>query len=388
MLMKRNILIMNLAAALIWMSMYTYVPILPAYSASIGASVVMIGIIGGSYGVLQLLLRIPLGLISDRLKKDRLLLIIGFAILTVSCLMFVLQNDNVWMLLLSRGMAGASAAWWVVISASYAKYNKEDRQVKAQGTLQASANIGKFSASLLCAVIAQFLGYRAVFIASLGVAAVGLVIMFGLKDKKEEPTEPVSIKEQLLLIKNKDIIIFSVLGILSQLICFATATTFTPVAAEAIGANSFDLGILVLIFFLFTAAASLLVGTKVYRKLGGVHFMAISFVAGAISCIPAFYHSSMFMIYVSQALAGVCYGITQSVMAGFVIRSVSASQRGAATGIFQSLFSIGILVGPVLMGFMIDATSFDAAYWVMAAVMVLSAALCYVLIPRKYKQLT
>ena len=140
--MKRNIVIINLVAAFLWMSMYSYVPTLPAYATSLGATAAVVGAIGGAYGVMQIALRVPLGIISDKIGKDKFLLLIGFVILAVSGLMFIVAKDTFWVMM-ARGVGGAAAAWWVVICASYSKYNEEDKQVKAQGLLECIVQYGQ-----------------------------------------------------------------------------------------------------------------------------------------------------------------------------------------------------------------------------------------------------
>jgi len=55
-----------------WMSLYFYPPQLSVYSGLLGASSSMTGIILGSYGFSQMLLRVPLGLLSDKLRKRKL----------------------------------------------------------------------------------------------------------------------------------------------------------------------------------------------------------------------------------------------------------------------------------------------------------------------------
>ncbi|MEG0915187.1 MAG: MFS transporter, partial [Christensenellaceae bacterium] len=102
--MKRNILVLNLAAAFIWMSMYSYVPTLPSYAMTLGANAVMIGVIGGAYGIMQIFLRIPLGILSDKTGKDKLILTIGFVILTISAFMFVFLKSPIW-IVVARGVA-------------------------------------------------------------------------------------------------------------------------------------------------------------------------------------------------------------------------------------------------------------------------------------------
>ena len=75
--MRKNIMIMNLLVAFFWMTMYSYVPNLPVYSQSLGADAVALGVVGGVYGVAQIILRIPIGVTSDRTGKNKLMLIIG-----------------------------------------------------------------------------------------------------------------------------------------------------------------------------------------------------------------------------------------------------------------------------------------------------------------------
>ncbi|MEG0835273.1 MAG: MFS transporter [Christensenellaceae bacterium] len=385
--MKRNILVLNLAAAFIWMSMYSYVPTLPSYAMTLGANAVMIGVIGGAYGIMQIFLRIPLGILSDKTGKDKLILTIGFVILTISAFMFVFLKSPIW-IVIARGVAGAAAAWWVIISASYAKYNSEENQIKAQGVLSASANIGKFVAAALGGVVAQLFGLSAPFIVAVVAAIIGLFAVLQFKTPKDaKKFEPPTAKQLVSLLKNKHLILFSCLAIFSQLLCFALPSMFTAVAAQNIGANSFEMGMLMMVYFLVTGISSLFVGTKLYRKIGGIKTLTIAFIIGAFSCIPMFYTMNMGMIYLMQALSGVCYGISCSALSGFVIKCVHPSQRSTATGIFQSLFAIGIFAGPVLAGALIDYVSFDAAYYAMLAASLLAAILSYTLIPKKYDKM-
>jgi len=60
-------------------SLYAYVPILSPYAESLGASYKMVGMIIGSYGFTQMLLRIPLGIISDKMGNRKLFIISGIA---------------------------------------------------------------------------------------------------------------------------------------------------------------------------------------------------------------------------------------------------------------------------------------------------------------------
>ncbi|MEH7388428.1 MFS transporter, partial [Bacillus sp. JJ1521] len=76
---------------LFWVSMYTCVPILAAYLEHLGASYKMAGLVVGMYGLTQMLLRIPVGVISDRLHIRKIFIIFGilFSILSGIGILFI-----------------------------------------------------------------------------------------------------------------------------------------------------------------------------------------------------------------------------------------------------------------------------------------------------------
>ena len=87
--MRKNIVIMNLLVAFFWMTMYSYVPNLPEYARSLGANAVVLGVIGGVYGIAQIILRIPIGATSDKTGKNKLMLQVGMGVLAVSCVILI-----------------------------------------------------------------------------------------------------------------------------------------------------------------------------------------------------------------------------------------------------------------------------------------------------------
>lgn len=384
---RRNVRLMDIAAGLMWFSMFAYVPILPAYAQTLGADAAVIGLIGGVYGVLQIALRFSLGLWSDRLGRDRLLLLSGFALMVVSALLFLGGGTLFWVIA-ARTVAGAAAAFWVVLSAAYTKFQRNDTQVKGQGTLAFAANAGKVLAALTCAYAAQYFGYRATFEVALVTAAAGLIVVACIRDVPAPAAgRGLSLRGQLALLANRDLLVFCVLALVSQMVSFAVPTTFTPVIAEKLGADSMQLGLLQVVYFAVTSITSLVVATKMYRRTGGIWMLAVTFAAGAASCVPDFY-SSIPAIYVMQILSGICYGVTLAILAGFVVQAVPPEQRGAATGIFQAVYAVGIFLGPVTAGAVFEDVSADAAYWIFVALCALCAALCPLLIPKRYASLT
>jgi MFS family permease len=394
--MRKNIFLMNIIVIFFTMSIFSYVPNLPEYAQSLGANAMVLGIIGGVYGIAQIFLRIPVGTVLDKTGKHRRMMIIGSLILAVSAGILLLAQDT-GMIIFGRLIAGAAAAWWVVQSAVYAQYHHEGGQIKAQGMLNASGNWGKLLGALVGGIIAQFFGLRSIFFFAFAVAVVCVFLSVKITDRKLEASP--QIKEEatpvkgkpgghlIPLFKNKDLILFSVIGISIRLLYFSAPTLFTAVAAKNLGASSLDIGLLSVVFHLLAGGAALLGGTKLYKKFGGIRVLALSFFITAISCIPFFYHINLAMVYVMQGLSGAGFGISAAVLAGFVMHAVLPYQRGAAMGIFQSLFGIGIFIGPVIAGTITQSASMDAAYWTLAAIQAATAIICLGVIPKKYARM-
>ncbi|NLJ94650.1 MAG: MFS transporter, partial [Clostridiaceae bacterium] len=55
-----------------WMSLYTYPSLLTPYLSEIGATLTQAGLIVGSYGFTQMILRFPLGVYADHIGKKKI----------------------------------------------------------------------------------------------------------------------------------------------------------------------------------------------------------------------------------------------------------------------------------------------------------------------------
>ena len=93
------------------------------------------------------------------------------------------------------------------------------------------------------------------------------------------------------------------------------------------------------------------------------------------------------VIYVMQAVSGIGYGIILGALAGFVIKSVTPKLRSTAMGAFQSIYAIGIFLGPVIVGNVMEVSTMDTAFWVVFALMLAATVLTVALIPKEYDKM-
>ena len=126
-----KIKIFTFMTSMLWFSLYAYIAELSTYADTLGASLKTIGIITGSYGLLQMLIRIPLGVFSDYIGKRKIFVVIGMFIAVISSLTtFLIPSPT--SLLITRSLAGVTASTWVIVTVMFSSYFKKEEATKAR----------------------------------------------------------------------------------------------------------------------------------------------------------------------------------------------------------------------------------------------------------------
>lgn len=115
-------------------------PLLPGYAARFDVSETAIGIVVGSFSLMQFLFAPWWGRLSDRVGR-RPVILIGLAGSALSYLLFAVAGSY-WILLLSRLLAGGMGATVNVAQAYLADVTPPERRAKAMGLLGAAFGLG------------------------------------------------------------------------------------------------------------------------------------------------------------------------------------------------------------------------------------------------------
>ena len=142
---------------LYWGALYIYSPILSVYAQSLGASFTTVGMVVGAYGFVQMWLRIPLGIYSDRLGRRLPFLYAGHFFNLVGCLGLAMAPTPMY-LVMFRGVLGISAATWVAFTVLFASYFPPNQSPKAMGVVTAINGISLIIVNGLGGQIAEMLG--------------------------------------------------------------------------------------------------------------------------------------------------------------------------------------------------------------------------------------
>jgi predicted MFS family arabinose efflux permease len=350
-----------IAILLFWASLYTYVPILPTHARSVGATDSQIGLILASYGLTQLLFRLPLGLLSDRLRRKKVFALIGTLLVTASALGLAFSKTPLG-LFLFRALSGGAATAWVTISVLYNSQFPIERAVRTAGQLNLMAAVGQILAMSSGGWIAESWGAQAAFLASAAVSLPALLAFSLVKDVRSESGAVITGQAFFRAITTPRLLLVSLLAACSQYAFFATSLGFAAVRAQDLGASDVQLGILTTAVQVTKALGSLLLSVQRRPNSGRAMTAAgLSLIAGTLFVFPAL--TQFHWLVASQAIIGLGVGIAFPVLMGMALQAVEPEARASAMGVFQSIYALGMTLGPMVSGVISQWWGISGVYW-------------------------
>ncbi|WP_062104375.1 MFS transporter [Bacillus niameyensis] len=376
-------LLFYIVTMMYWFSMYTYVPILSPYVEHLGGSVFMIGLVVASYGFTQMLVRIPLGIWSDRIGRRKLFIIAGIACAVLSSVGLALTT-NVWVIFGFRSLAGVAAASWVAFTVLFASYFEPDEAPKAMGIISFYTSLGQMTATTVGGFLAEYISWSAPFYLGAFVGLLGLILALQLVEKPADvKKKPVEVKELIKMGGEKLLLSVSLLAIVVQCITFTTMFGFTPLHATSIGASNADLSVLTLLSTLPNAIAGYLSGSVFVKRFGERYTVLIGFVVAAICTVLLPFTTSLTVLIITQAFNGFAQGLMMPVLMGLAIQSVNEERRASAMGFFQALYSLGMFGGPFIAGWIGEYVGLSGGFMVIGALSFVGALLAYLWMPKR-----
>ncbi len=365
------------AIALYWLSLYLFVPVLAPEAHRLGAGVGGVGLVLAAYGLVQFLLRIPVGLWSDRIGRRRPFLLAAVAAAGVGALGMGAAL-NPWMLGMFRGVSGLAACGWVAITLLFAESFGPERTAWAMGVVGFLATGSQLVGTFLGGLVAQAAGFRAPFLAAAAVAGAALLTALATREA-QAPTAAAGavqgLRQRLQVGRRRGVLTASVLSIASHYVTFTTVYGFVPLlAAERFGAGGAALGTLSVCAGVPSALASLLSGRLAARWSGG-RLAAGGFILAAAGTALLPVVPSLAALAGAGAAVGAGLGLIGPTLMTAALRDVPAGARGTAMGFYQSIYAIGMAGGPALAGWVGGRLGMNSLFWTTAGLAIAAAVL-------------
>ncbi|MDI9469889.1 MAG: MFS transporter [Bacillota bacterium] len=365
-----------------WFAMYTYPAFFAPYLRSLNASPAEQGVIIGSYGFAQMMLRLPFGILSDRLGRRRIFVAAGLVASLISGFGLAFTT-SLPLILLLRGLTGVSAAMWVQLTSLYFAGIDPERRADASGHISALQQFSTLTAMLIGSWLAERVSFPAAFALGGLAATAGLLLMLLERRRTPEEVKPAAsatpaarISWAVVARVATDPMLFwsAVISLLMQLVQFATIQGFVPQLAADLGASPGDMGLLSALTGLSRALVSIWAGSFA-RRLGLRRTLVIAILLAAFCTALLPVMPNFAWLIVNQMLAALGVGLLLGLLLGLCVRDIEPQYRTSGMGFYQSVYAVGMVAGPVLTGWLAGRSTLAVAFRVIAVIALLTALL-------------
>jgi len=366
-----------------WIGLYLYVPILPIYIQAAGANLNMVGTVLSAYAIPQILLRIPIGIWSDRLGRRKPLVVGGIIFTSLGALGLGLSTTT-WFLFLSRMTTGIGAAAWVVFPLYFTAYYSPNDSGKAIGLINFIRSVALIAATVGGGFIAEEFGLSQPFFIA---ALLGVIALFALLFTKELPVRRVQTASQrgfLSVATRPLLLVVSIMAILLLFTTFTGVFGFIPIYATEIGASSSELGLITMINLGFSALGAL--GAAWAWERWGYRSTIIGsalLIGGSLLAVP--FITAVPVLMIVQVSYGVGSGVLMTLFMVLSIRGLPQEQQATAMGVFQAIYAIGMFAGPLTSGFLGSELGLSTAFYLAALLSLLIAVLAFLPVFSRHK---
>jgi DHA1 family multidrug resistance protein-like MFS transporter len=358
-----------------WISLYLYVPVLPVYIQSSGANLNIVGVVLAAYSIPQVILRIPIGLWADRLVRRKSLVLAGMMFAALGALGLGISTDP-WLLFSARMVVGIGAATWVVFTTYFTAYYPERDSGKAIGLLNFVRGGSLIAATAGGGFLADVYGFRPTFFGAAVLGILALFAMFFAKERTADYERAVTRRSFSSVITSPLLITVSIMGIMSHFAIFAGVFGFIPVYAAELGASSSQLGLITMINLGFSTAAAL-GAVWVWERMGYRYTIILGTIVSGVSLLAVPFIPSVPILMLIQICFGLGSGVLMTTLMALSIRNVPREHQATAMGIYQAVYAVGMLTGPLVSGFLGAELGLDSIFFAAASLSIVVMILAF-----------
>ena len=358
--------------------------VLPAFLVSLGAGPAQLGLIEGVAESVASFAKLFSGYLTDRIDRRKPIVVAGYAVANAVKPLLAVATSWWHVLLirfsdrLAKGVRGAPRD--VMVAETVPK----ERLGAAYGLIQSMDSAGAIAGPLIALALLSRYGIRSVFWAAAVPGALCiLVALFGIvESKRRKSANGVPEKSQRQTISPTGTAAlpgaFYFVLIATTLFSLGNSSDmFLVMRAQNVGIPVALAPLLGLVFNITYTLGSWPAGHLSDRfsqrwiaAAGYLIFAAVYFVFGRAP--------STLAIWISMAVYGIYYALTQPVLKSLVVQSVESSVRGKALGIFAFVTSGATLAASLITGGLWKRYGAGVPFYFSAALALVSAALLLV----------
>ena len=320
--------------------------ITPMEHGGLSLTPVLAAQIAAGYGLMSLIVRLPMFLASDIFKRRKVFIQIALFLLILTSFL-VAFNANYLTLYLSSLSLGISATMLALFNVIFSETFSKDKAAVSVSILSIAPLLAEFMAAPIQYILTMntYKQFSYMWLVSGVIALITFVLTFMMKDYRPVDSD-FSFNKVKVVLKHKSFIYICLLAVLLSFIKFSTS------GANMIAYGKTDLNMTPLMLAYIDAVfavpqliAGVLVGVYLTRKWGIQK--TLLFLLGCLLTfyIIALYVNNPYIIYFSYTLNGLGYGGAYNILIALAMQYFDREYRNISMGIYQAFFALGIYYG-------------------------------------------
>lgn len=376
-----QLILFFIVGVLFFICISSFDPYITPYAMQLEIPVSKIGLVLSIAGAASIVVRFPIGVFAEMFRKRKILVQLGL-MLTIICWLLAFLFPSITTLSFGKIADGVTGGTWVLYTVLFASYFKDEDIPKAMGMIQLASTIGPFIGMNIGGAVAKVLGYEYSFIVAVIAAIIGCFLLFFIKEQDAVTGVDAKMawsygKEQLL---DRDVWILGLIASVAMMTTYAGRDLLQPLMVSELGGDAVALTILPNLFMIFNSIATALSGI-LFEKFGLVKTVAAGALGqGAVAILMPF-SPTLGMLYVLQAAGGFFFGMTITVLLALIIMGVRPEVQTSRMGLYQSIYSVGLMAGPIISGYILESTSLKVTYFILAIAIIVIGCLSKKLLP-------
>ncbi|MED0673384.1 MFS transporter [Aneurinibacillus aneurinilyticus] len=385
-----NIWILSFVSFFTDMGTYMVTPLIPIFLASSGP--VIIGIIDGLSESLASVLKFYSGRHSDRWKKRKGLAMIGYGLSGLGRIFLIISSSwmgvFIWKLIDRTGKGIRTAPRDALISESGGK----KKQGRVFGLHQMMDMLGASIGIGAAYFIIQMEGnqnFHVVFLYSLLPVIIGWILLFGIKEQKQQRVET---EKSSTVLPNLDwkLLNPNVKKLLLIVFLFTivnSSNAFLLLRATDLGVSTANVLLLYLIFHLTASAFSYISGAFSDR-FGRRGILTVGYALYGFVYIGFAEVTTIFGLIVLFTLYGLYSALTKGIEKALVADIANPGVKGTALGFYAMVTGIGLFPASLLTGWLWQIFGAQVSFYINGIIAIVTSLLLFKVLSFKARKTT
>lgn len=332
--------------------LFAQLPVMSTFAASIGASSFIVGFVIGLYSLSNTLGNILSGIMTDKIGPFKLLMA-GLLLSSGALLLYHFVEQPAWLIvvrIIHGFVAGLIVPAAFTFSANTTVKNEQGKKVAFTGTFVGlAAIIGPAFSGIMASKTSVPLVFTCVAMLGLALAVLSAIFLGKYKIAKKEKHEDAAFSVRSLF----NIAVMKAYGGAFFLMFSQGVIAYLlPLHVQALGYDSRLSGTLMSAFGIIAVLIFVLPTNRIFDRVAPSITMALGIGLMGLSQLLISQSGSTWALYSVLGLYGVGFAFLFPSINTMLIKATPAELRGKAYGYFYACFSLGVVAGSSLLGWL------------------------------------